>query len=180
MDTHRHRNRSVLIITIALLVVGVLGFTFFRATLPPKTSTPPNAPEARATPTVSSTQGLHRVGEVVSIGSWDITIHAVNIARSPNTTHSASLLIDMTVKNTASTEQAFSPSTQCLLRDQSGQTYSTTQMAFPPTAPHETIPTGAAPRGTLVFIIPDNQQSFTFVFKPTSQATQQAQWNLGA
>jgi hypothetical protein len=111
-----------------------------------------------------------KVGQVVKVGdSWDMTVNSLktNQGQGFDTPKNGTvyLLIDVTLKNISTSEQAVSSLAMFSLRDIIGQEYTETITTF--THPLDgKVEAGAPIRGTFAYEVPPSQRQFTFAFTP--------------
>jgi hypothetical protein len=132
----------------------------------------------------SSTSGPHKVGDVVSIDNWQISVLNAKISHGgPYDTfqHAGDvyLEIDVVVTNQTGQTQSFSSLLNFTLKDSTGQSYDSTFASDAPSSPDGTVTNGGKLRGTVVYEVPATMHSFEFDFTPNSLSSSDvAVWNL--
>lgn len=152
-------------------------------------TTPASAPTQAQTsqpttaPTSSST-GSHKIGDVVSIDNWLVTVNGVKTSSGgqydpPQHAGDIFLEIDVSVTNQTGQSQTFSSLLSLTLKDSTGQKYNETFVSDAPSSPDGTVANGSKLRGTVTYEVPQTMHSFEFDVAPDSlTSTNVAVWNL--
>lgn len=118
---------------------------------------------------------------VVVDNTWTVTVNSVKTSQGDQITAPKSgnvyVIVDVTLKNTSSTNQAVSSLIQFNFKDSTGQQYTETITDFtkPPDGP---LAAGGILRGQLVYEVPSSQRAFTLQFQPDITSTNVAEWAL--
>lgn len=131
---------------------------------------------ADPTTTLGRPEGTYKVGDVVKLGTAEVTVHSVKDPFDPGnpavTVPSGTrlLAIDAEVKNVSSNPQDFSGFSQFQMKDSTGKTYDPVPLprAFP--ALGGEVEPGASRRGWVAFQIPQDANDLQIVFnnKPSA------------
>ncbi|HLG78326.1 MAG TPA: DUF4352 domain-containing protein [Ktedonobacteraceae bacterium] len=146
-------------------------------------ATQPGQTQPTAAPTQSSSSsGMHKVGDVVTIGGWQITVNGVKTSQGDefNQPHAGNtfLLVDVTAVNQTGQAQTFSSLISFTLKDSTGQKYDETIDTAAPSSPDGNVAAGGKLRGTLAYEVPLSQHSFELDFTPDFTSTDVATWSL--
>ena len=87
------------------------------------------------------------------------------------------IVVDVTVKNTSSSNQSVSSLGMFNLKDSTGQQYTET-ITTSTKPPDGTVTPGSLLRGQLVYEVPTSQHLFTFAFQADFGGTDLTEWNL--
>ncbi len=159
--SHTTRNLLLACITVVLVVVIVIVATAFHST---------------------SSAGA-RIGDVVTAGSWNVSVNSVTSNRSNGFLYAPQagdvyLVIEITLKNTASTAQTSTTTVQWRLQDAQGQTFDE-DIFYSTHSPEGSIEPGQQVRGPIAYQVPQNIHSFTLQFIPGAGDTADlVQWNV--
>lgn len=147
------------------------------------TAAPTTAPTTAPTQP-SSTSGPHKIGDVVSIDNWQISVLNAKISHGgqyDTFQHAGDvyLEIDVVVTNQTGQSQNFSSLLSCTLKDSTGQSYNSTFASDAPSSPDGAVTNGGKLRGTVVYEVPATMHSFEFDVAPDSlNSSNVAVWNL--
>ena len=158
------------------------------ATNAPATSAPTQAGQ-QSTPTSAPTQGssssgTHKLGDVVSIDNWQVSVISAKISHggqydTPQHAGDVYLEIDVSVVNQTGQSQTFSSLLNFTLKDSTGQKYDQAFVSDAPSSPDGTVPNGGKLRGTVVYEVPPTMHTFEFDVAPDSlNSSDVAVWNL--
>ncbi len=153
-----------------------------QATQPATTQQQPTqAATAQQQPTQPTTTS-HTVGApVVVSGTWTVTVNSIKTSAGDDITAPKSgdtfIIVDVTLKNTSSSNQNVSSLGMFNFKDSTGQQYTETITDFAK-APDGTIAPGELLRGQLVYEVPTSQHSFTFSFQSDLMGSDLTEWNL--
>ncbi len=153
---------------------------------PTTQSQPTTAPQATSAPqpTTASTGSStgHKVGEVVAIGGWTITVNGVTTSTGDDfdkpKAGNTFVLIDITAVNTTGQSQTFSSLLSFTVKDSTGQTYDQTFVPNSPNSPDGAVTSGSKLRGTIAYEIPTSAHTLELDFTPGFASTDVATWNL--
>ena len=174
------RTRNLLFvgcgISASILIVLLL-FTILATTLNPKTSV-----SSSGDSTGTQTQQHFRVGQQVTIGSdWQVTVNSAKTSHgntySTPSADNVFLIVDVTLRNTATTQQDISSAANFSLQDATGQQYMETFVSNE-TPPDGKVTAGSLLRGQLSYEVPQTQTQFTFHFQPDIITGGETTWDL--
>lgn len=86
------------------------------------------------------------------------------------------LVVNVSLKNTASDNQVASSLLMFSLRDSTGQTYN--EVRTGPDSPDGTVLPSETSRGNVSYEVPANFHTFTFGFQPGALNTDRVEWTL--
>lgn len=131
-----------------------------------------------------SSSSVARIGDVVSSGSWNVTVNSVSSSRgngflySPQTGN-VYLIIDITLKNATATAQTSSTTEQWKLRDAQGQTFDE-DIFYSTHSPEGSLRPSQQAHGPIAYEVPQDIHSFTLQFIPRAGDTADlVQWTVG-
>lgn len=148
-----------------------------------QTGQPTAQPTAAPTP-VNSPAGAHKVGDVVTIDEWQVTILGAKTSQvgqfdslQPGNVF---LEIDVSLVNQTSQTQLFASFEAFTLKDGTGQTYQQAFVSDAPAPPDGRVTAGGKLRGTVAYQVPSNIQTIEFDVTPNTfgRNTDVAVWNL--
>lgn len=183
----RKKRRIWLWIVVALVVLAVIGAVAAnsggKGATPTASTTPTTSgSSSSSTPTAPAGPTAHKVGDVVSIGSWQVTVNGVSTNTGDSVIQPKAgnvfVLIDVTVTNTDSQAQPVSSLISFDVKDASGQKYTETIVDGAPNPPDGNVPAGGKVRGTLAYEMPTSAKSIELDFTPSLGSTDVATWNL--
>jgi len=184
------------IVVLAIIVIGVVASQGGKnapttdnsqATQPATTqqqstqsASQPTQPAQRATS--QPAPSTHNVGAPVVVSdTWTVTVNSVKKSSGSEFTTPKSgdtfIVVDVTLKNTSSSNQGVSSLGMFNLKDSTGQQYTETITDFTK-APDGTIAPGELLRGQLVYEVPVTQHSFTFSFQSDFSGSDLTEWNV--
>lgn len=141
-------------------------------------------PTAAPTQPSSNTGGTHKIGDLVTLDGWQITVNNVKTSSGdefnqpkPGDTF---LLIDITAVNQTSQSQSFSSLLSFTLKDSTGQKYDETIDTNAPSSPDGNVAAGGKIRGTIAYDVPQTQHTFELDFTPDITSADVATWSLTA
>lgn len=159
-----------------------------QASVTPTTQTGQATQPAQTQPTAAPTQpssnsgGMHKVGDVVTLDGWQLTVNGVKTSSGdefnqpkPGDTF---LLIDVTAVNQTGQSQPFSSFLSFTLKDSTGQKYDETIDTNAPSSPDGNVAAGGKIRGTVVYDVPQTQHTFELDFTPDITSADVATWSL--
>lgn len=158
-----HATRNVLLACLAAILAAVIVFV--------------------AIASHGSSSSIARIGDEVSSGSWNVTVNSVSSSRGNGFLYSPQagnvyLIIDITLKNTATTAQTSSTTEQWKLRDAQGQTFDE-DILYSTHSPEGSLRPGQQAHGPVAYEVPQNIHSFTLQFIPRAGDTADlVQWNV--
>ncbi len=159
--SHTTRNILLACLAVVLVAVIVLAATVLRG---------------------SSSAGA-KIGDVVTAGSWNVSVNSVTSSQgngflSAPQAGDVYLVIDITLKNTATTSQSSSTLVQWKLSDAQGQQYDE-DILYSARSPEGSIAPGQQVHGPIAYEVPQNIHSYTLQFTPSADDTSDhVQWNL--
>lgn len=178
----------VLIGAIVLVVVSRNGSgqpSTGASRVPGSTQASQAAPQSTTAPTtVNSPAGPHKVGDVVTIDGWQVTVLGVKTSLGgqfdtlqPGNVY---LEIDVALVNQTDQTQLFASLAAFTLKDGTGQTYQQTFVSEAPAPPDGRVIAGGKLRGTVTYQVPSNNQTFEFDVTPNvyGENADVAVWNL--
>lgn len=132
-------------------------------------------------PTSAPQSTTFQIGELVSVGVWNVSVNSVKTSRSGVYTQPKSgdifLVFDVTVNNTSSNPQFVSSGALFILKDDTGQSYDE-QVTGIGTLLDGTVQSGDKLRGQISYEIPSNLHSFTFEFQDSTYLGNAATWDI--
>ena len=132
-------------------------------------------------PTTTSAQAPKMGVPFVVDPTWTVTVNSFKTSRGDqfSTPRSGNtfVVVDVTVKNTSSSNQIVSSLVMFNLKDSTGQQYTESITDFAK-APDGTVTPGSLLRGQLVYEVPASQHSFTFSFQGYLAGNDLTEWNL--
>ena len=113
--------------------------------------------------------------------TWTVTVNSLkkSIGDQFSTPKSGAMfvIVDVTIKNTSSTQQNVSSLISFTFKDSTGQAYTESITDFSK-APDGALTPGDILRGQLAYEVPTTQHSFTFRFASDLVSTDIATWSL--
>ena len=143
-------------------------------------------PTAASTQPANSPAGTHKVGDVVTLGGYQVVVNGAKISHggqfdTPQKAGDVYLEIDVTVTNQTGKAQTFSSDLSFDVKDPSGQKYSSTFVSDAPNSPDGNIQNNDKLRGTLAYEVPPNTNPFKLEFMPDPfNSTDVATWSITA
>ncbi len=136
-----------------------------------------------AKPGTTVTNTHFAIGNQVLAGKWQVVVNSVQADQgtqySPPKAGYVYMVVDITLKNVATTEQDLSSLLQFTLRDGTGQKYNDAYGAASATAsPGGKVEAGALIRGQLTYEVPQSVHQFTLAFEPDPFGQGQVIWDL--
>ncbi len=132
-------------------------------------------------PTSQPTAAAHAIGQPVQVGDWLVTINSVKTSKGSDLSIPKSgntyLIVDVTVKNTSSTNQDVSSLIQFNLKDSTGLAYTETITDFT-RSPDGAVTPGSLLRGQIVFEVPLSEHTFTFSFQSDLTGSDITEWHI--
>ncbi len=159
----RRSARSILIACLAVILAGVIVF----AVIVSRGSSPSYA----------------RIGDVISTSSWTVTVNNITSSQGNGFLYSPQagdvyMVIDITLKNNATTAQTSSTPRQWKLSDAQGQAFDE-DIFYSNHSPEGSIAPGRQVRGPIAYEVPRTIHSFILQFMPNAgDATTLVRWNL--
>lgn len=123
-----------------------------------------------------------KVGDQVNVGNtYTVTVNSVKTSAGDDITQPKAgntfLIVDVTLKNTSSTEQNLSSLLQFTLKDSTGQKYDET-IVTGATSPDGKLAAGDVLRGQLAYEVPSSMHDFTLAFEADITSSGQTIWDL--
>ncbi|HZS78060.1 MAG TPA: DUF4352 domain-containing protein [Ktedonobacteraceae bacterium] len=170
----KSRKRLWLIVGIVLAII-VIGAAASQAGKSGTSSS--NSTGSTSTQSSSNTIGK----PVVVDDTWTVTVNKVTTSHGNNFSspkgNNIYLVVDVTVKNTSSSDQMVSSAGMFTLKDSTGQPYTETVTTFTK-PPDGTVTPGSVLRGQLVYEVPASEHTFTFGFQADITGTDLTEWTL--
>lgn len=132
----------------------------------------------------STTTAKHyKVGDQVSVGGiYTVTINSAQTHAATDIDQPAAgntyLVVNVTLKNTSSSEQNLSSLLQFNLQDSTGQKYQEAITSFQQQSPDGKIEAGSLVRGDLVYEVPTAQTKFTLSFEADIASSGETIWDI--
>ncbi len=125
----------------------------------------------------------YKVGDQVNVGGiYVVTVNSVQTHGATDVDQPKAgdtyLVINVTLKNTSSSEQNFSSILQFTLKDSTGQTYDETITSFQQQSPDGKIEAGSLATGDLVYEVPTAQTKFTLAFQADITSSGETIWDI--
>lgn len=143
------------------------------------------APQPTNAPTpINSPTSVHKVGDVVTINGWQVTVLGVKTSQGgqfdslqPGNVY---LEIDVSLGNQTNQTQLFASFEAFTLKDGTGQAYQQAFVSDAPAPPDGRVTAGGKLRGTVAYQVPSNIQTFEFDVTPNAFGSNAdvAVWNL--
>lgn len=124
-----------------------------------------------------------KVGNQVNVGNtWIVTVNSVATHAATDVDQPAQgdtyLVVDVSLKNTSSSEQDLSSDLQFSLQDATGQKYTQSIVTFSSNSPDGKVEPGSPIRGQMVYEVPTSQHNFTLAFEADITSSGQTIWDL--
>ena len=125
----------------------------------------------------------YKVSDQVSVGGiYTVTVnsaqtHGATDVDTPKA-NDTYLVINVTLKNTSSSEQDLSSLLQFTLKDSTGQTYDETITSFQQQSPDGKVEAGSLVSGDLVYEVPTAQTKFTLSFQADITSNGETIWDI--
>ncbi len=154
------------------------------ATSAPAQTTQAAPTSAPTQPASSSSSGSHKVGDVVTIDNWQVSVLSARISHggqydTPQHAGDVYLEIDVSVVNQTGQSQTFSSLLSFTLKDSTGQKYDEAFVSDASSSPDGNVPSGGKLRGTVAYEVPPTMHSFEFDVAPDPiTSSDVAVWNL--
>lgn len=144
------------------------------------TSNQSTTPASQTTPVSSS--GTNSIGNPVVVDStWTVTVNSAKTSSGDSVFAPKSgntyLVVDVTVKNTSTSNQTVSSLLLFSLKDSTGQQYDETITDIGK-SPDGTLAPGETLRGQIVYEVPISQRSFTLSFQADFGGTDLTEWAI--
>lgn len=199
MQQPPRKRRGWLWITVSIVVVLIIigaaaaaassgNKSGQQSSITPTTQTSQATQPAQSQPTTAPTQpssnsgGTHKVGDVVTLDGWQLTVNGVKTSSGdefnqpkPGNTF---LLVDVTAVNQTGQSQSFSSLLSFTLKDSTGQKYDETIDTNAPSSPDGNVAAGGKLRGTVAYEVPKTQHTFELDFTPDITSNDVATWSL--
>jgi flagellar basal body-associated protein FliL len=132
-------------------------------------------------PASQPTAVANAIGKPVQVGDWLVTVNSVKTSKGTEFSTPKSgdtyLVVDVTVKNTSSTNQTVSSLVQFNLKDSTGQQYTEalTDFAKPPDG---AVTPGSLLRGQFAYEVPLSEHTFTFSYQSDLTGSDITEWHV--
>lgn len=131
--------------------------------------------------TQSTSQTTNTIGKSVPVGHWLVTVNSIKTSKGSQFSMPKSgniyLVVDVTVKNTSSTNQNVSSLGMFNLKDSTGQQYTETLTDFTK-LPDGAVTPGSLLRGQLAYEVPISEHTFTFAFLSDLTGNDITEWHI--
>jgi Domain of unknown function (DUF4352) len=165
----------ILVIIIAVVSAGV------KNTLTSNTATNPSSSSNTNQGMQSTSQTINTVGKPVQVVDWLVKINSVKTSKGSEFSLPKSgntyLVVDVTVKNTSSTNQDVSSLGMFNLKDSTGQQYTETLTDFAK-PPDGAVTPGSLLRGQIAYEVPLSEHTFTFSFESNLTGNDITEWHV--
>src|SRR6266851_8370901 len=147
------------------------------AQAPTQTATPPTSQATQAATAKPATPTLGKPW--IADATWTVTVNGATTSHGDSFTSPAAghifVIVDVTLKNTSTDNQAVSSLIMFSLKDSTGQAYDPAFLSGTK-APDGTISAGSLLRGQLAYDVPTSQHTFTFGFQPGLSGSELVEW----
>ena len=175
---------SLVLLIVLFVIIGVAN-SHGGSSSPAVTPAAQNTANAGSTPISQPGQTTYKIGDTITSGTWQVTVHSVKTTKDPGNqfvTLKAGhvfLVFDATLKNLDSSPQTASTLIQWTLRDTSGNTYDQ-EIVFGSgsSGPEGTIAPNQLAHGQFAYQVPTNVHQFTLQFQASFGGSDLVQWNV--
>jgi flagellar basal body-associated protein FliL len=173
-----------IILSIVIIAVAVGSHGGSQPSTSSSSSNQQQSTQAANQPTSPPTSqpAANTIGKPVVVDStWTVTVNSVKTSQGDQITAPKSgdiyVIVDVTLKNTSSTNQPVSSLVQFNFKDSTGQQYTETVTDFTH-PPDGMLTAGGVLRGQLAYEVPSSQHDFILQFQPDITSTNVAEWTL--
>lgn len=158
-----HKLRNILLACLAVVLIAAIALTVI---------------VLRGSSSADAT-----IGDVVTAGTWNVSVNSVTSNRGNGSLNAPQagdvyLVIDITLKNTATTSQKSSTLGQWKLSDAQEHIYDE-DIFYSARSPEGSVAPGQQVHGPIAYEVPQNIHSYTLQFMPNAGDTADlVQWNL--
>jgi hypothetical protein len=136
-----------------------------------------------STTATSKVQAHFKVGDVVKIGDWQVTVNGIK--SSPGADYDTPkagnvyIIVDATYQNISAKAQTLSTGLQVELKDSTGQKYSETFVSAVASSPPDgNVNAGDKARGQVVWEVPTTMKQFNFSFQSDAFSSGASVWDI--
>src|SRR5260221_9240 len=169
-------KRLLCIILFLALTVAACGETAA------PTTTSSSTPTAQATAKQTQAPAMPAIGKPWKVDdTWTVTVNSAKTNHGDSFIAPAAghifVVVDVTLKNTSTDNQAVSSLIMFSLKDATGQAYDPAFLSGTK-APDGTVRAGSLLRGQLAYDVPIAQHTFTFDFQPGLSSSELVEWTV--
>jgi hypothetical protein len=171
------------IVLLVVVVVAAISYSGNNTSNTLPTGGGPSSGQATQPVATTAPQNNHKIGEIVSMDSWQVTIHGVTTSKGDSIISPQAgnifLIIDITLKNTSHSQLTTSSVGDWSLQDSTGQKYTETVAGSDtPDSPDGSVNPDSLLRGSLAYEVPRSEKTFTLTFAPDFGVGDSATWNI--